>query len=499
MYRLLFFILLMPLYGSAQLQVANFFSGNMVLQRDRPIAVWGRALPACQVEVQLGTVKKTVKVKKDSSWILWLPRQKASSHPLSLQISCGDTAVRFDNLLIGDVWLCIGQSNMEWPMEKELHFAEEKANSHQPLLRFYNPVYAGKNIYGTAFPDSVIQRLTTEKFYTGSWQSCDSASFRTMSAVAYYFAKAITAKIKVPVGMINLSVGGAPLETFIDKDVLVNSQSFASKVKGNWIYNESLPVWVRQRATQNIGNNPLAPGDEAGPNHAFKPGFAYDAGIEMLTRMPVKGILCYQGESNAQESARVYEYAALSQLLVNDYRQKWKQPQLPFYFVQLSSIDTVNYKGHLWHLFRNEQRKMLQLIPGSGMAVCSDIGARHDVHPVNKKEVGERLARWALHKTYLAEIIPSGPLPVQAIYKKGKVFVSFQYAAKGLAASDGSTIRGFSTDGINEAKAVFGDQGIYIFTATKPAIIYYGWKPFSDGNLVNSVNLPASTFKVYVQ
>ena len=142
---------------------------------------------------------------------------------------------------------------------------------------------------------------------------------------------------------------------------------------------------------------------------------------------------------------------------------------------------------------------MLQLIPNSGMAVCSDIGAKDDVHPTNKKDVGERLARWALNKTYTQKIVPSGPLPLKATYSNGKVIVSFEYIAKGLKISDGKPLRGFSIDGMNDTKAIIGDNGIIIPVNTKPQYIYYGWKPFSDGNLINSENLPASTFKIPVK
>jgi sialate O-acetylesterase len=320
-----------------------------------------------------------------------------------------------------------------------------------------------------------------------------------MSAVAYYFGEKILHDINVPIGLINLSVGGAPLETFIDKTVLENNKQYSAKANGDWLMNDDLPVWVRERGKQNVGSLQNVPADESGKNHAFKPGFAYSAGIEPMLLMPVKGILCYQGESNAQEIERVNEYAALSKLMVDDYRKKWHIPQLPFYFVQLSSIDTLKYKGQLWPEFRNEQRKLLQLIPNSGMAVCSDIGAKDDVHPANKKDVGERLARWALNKTYGKDIIPSGPLPLSAKYANGKVVISFQYMARGLKTSDGKELKGFSIDGKNEASASIGDSGILILSEKKPEYIYYGWKSFSNGNLINSENLPASTFKIKVE
>ncbi len=470
----------------------------MVLQRDMPIPVWGKAVPGSKVEIRLGTIIKTTIAAKDSTWKLYLSKQPATHHPQSLFISSGDTAVQFHNILFGDLWLCIGQSNMEWPMMKEVHYNEEIRKSNQQLLRFYNPTYAGKNIFGTKFTDSVAAMLTAEAFYKGHWQTCDSNSFKLMSAVAYYFGKQITNETNIPVGLINLAIGGAPLETFISTNTLISSKQFSEKIKVDWLVNDVLPVWIRERGKQNVGSLKNVPNDEYGNNHAFKPGFAYEAGIAQILNMPIKGVLCYQGESNAQEIERVNEYAALSKLMIDDYREKWKQTDLPFYFIQLSSIDTVNYKGHLWPQFRNEQRKMLQLIPNSGMVVCSDIGFRNDVHPTNKKVVGERLARWALNATYGKAIIPSGPLPIKARYENGKVIIKFQHRAMGLKTSDGGSLKGFSVDSKNEIEAKFGDGGITIFVKRKPQYVYYGWQPFSKGNLINSEALPASTFKIKV-
>lgn len=493
-------ILFSPSLSIAQLKVAEIFSSNMVLQREAPVVVWGKAAPGRIVEVRMGVIMRKTVVTKDSAWKLFLPKQPVNNQPQSLLVSSGDTAVQFRNILIGDIWVCIGQSNMEWPMIKEQYWQNEIYNSDQPGIRLLNPPPAGRNVFGIAYTDSIVSRLTSERFYDwNGWQQCDSNSVKLMSAVAYYFAKNLYTKTGVPIGIINLSIGGAPLETFISTEALSNHPSFSNKVNGNWLLNKALPVWVRERGKQNIGKNTNAPIDEQGPNHAYKPGFAFEAGIKPLLQMPVKGILCYQGESNAQEIERVNEYADLSALMVSDYRKNWKQPQLPFYFIQLSSVDTIKYKGHLWPQFRDEQRKILRLIANSRMAVCSDIGAKDDVHPTNKKEVGERLARWALSKTYKQKIVPSGPLPLKAAYSNGKVIVTFEYIAKGLKISDGKTIKGFSIDGKTEADANFGNSGIVISVSSKPKFIYYGWKPFSDGNLINSENLPASTFKIKVQ
>lgn len=184
-------------------------------------------------------------------------------------------------------------------------------------------------------------------------------------------------------------------------------------------------------------------------------------------------------------------------LLINDYRRQWRQPDMPFYWVQLSSIDTTNYQSHYWPQFRDEQRKLLDEVKYGGMAVSSDIGFKNNVHPTNKKAVGERLARWALNKTYGRDIIRSGPLPLKAVYKNGRVIISFRYN-KELHTSDGKTLRGFSLNGRTDAEAMIENGQVIVPADIKPDHIYYGWKPYSDANLVNSAELPASTFKIEV-
>ena len=488
------------------LSVDKIFTNDMVLQRDQPIHIWGKGLPGATVRVTLAlqasavvarasstnqAISAVARVKPDSSWSVDLPAQAVSSQPRDLQIISGKKNILISNVLLGDIWICIGQSNMEWPMKSEMHYREAKATAYQPLLRFYNPNYAGKNIFNQYFSDSVLHNMSPEKFYAPTnWQLSDSNSFSAMSAVAYYFGKEIVSATKVAIGLINLSMGGAPLETFIGIDALKSSAQFAEKANEPWLTNPAIPTWVRERGNQNL---------RAGTNHPFKPGHAYASGIVPLFKMGIKGIINYQGESNAQELERVIEYAALTQLMVNDYRKGFKQPILPFYFVQLSSIDTLKYKGHYWPQFRNEQRKIMDLIKYSGMAVSSDIGAKDNVHPTNKKLVGERLARWALFKNYRVAVVPSGPFPLSAQYVNGQIIIDLNYVAGGLKTTDSKALRGFSLDGINEVAATIQQNNIHISAKTKPDFVYYGWKPYSDGNLVNSEQLPASTFKIKVQ
>ena len=490
-------LLLLPLTCISQLKVAKIFSDNMVLQRDKAIHIWGKAIPGSKVLVTFSAAQKNVIASADSLWSIYFKKQIVNTKPQSIIVKSGTQTVEFKNILIGDIWLCIGQSNMEFPMKNEMHFADEIKQNNQPLIRLYNPSYIGKNIFATAFTDSMNQQLESGNFYGNTtWQLCDSNSIKEMSAVGYYFGKEILQNEHIPIGLINLSIGGCPIETFIAKDVLKRSKQFSDKVTGNWLTNDALPVWIRERGQQNDGD--VKEANISGPNHGYKPGFAFETGIKPIIPLPIKGIIWYQGESNAQEIERVNEYDALQKIMMTDYRSDWHQPQMPFYWVQLSSIDTARYKSQLWPEFRNEQRKLLNMIQYGGMAVCSDIGFKNNVHPTDKKTVGERLARWALNKTYGKNIIPSGPLPIYAKYKSGKVIITFQYTGVGLKTSDGKIVRGFSVDATTDADAMIKDNEVNVISKQKPLYVYYAWKPFTDANLVNSENLPASTFKINV-
>lgn len=494
-----------PALAAGQFRLPGIFSDNMVLQRDRPVHVWGSCVPGDTVTVRFAGETKIVVAGSDSSWRVYFGKQPANPIPQAMSILHRDTAIEWKNLLVGDIWICLGQSNMEWPLSREAHWPGESAHADQPLIRLLNPPPAGRYIYGVPFSDSLRRRLTRDSFYLwNGWQVCDSQTAQPMSAVGYYFAKSIVAHRGVPVGLVNLSIGGAPIETFISRDALHNSPQFAAKVRpGNWLENEALPVWPRERGRQNLGDRSVngANGKPAnnGPNHAYKPGFAFASGIEPMLPLPVKGMIWYQGESNAQDSICVYEYRELFRLMVEDYRKKWRQPGLPVYWVQLSSIDTAQYNSALWPQFRDGQRRSLDDISHGGMAVSSDIGSRNDVHPTNKKEVGQRLARWALFDAYRQNIVPSGPLVSKVRYKKGKLKIRFKYRASGLSTADGQPLRGFSLDGRTRVDAVIEGKGITIPIPGNPAFVYYGWQPFSEGNLVNSEGLPASTFKIAVQ
>jgi sialate O-acetylesterase len=513
---LLISLFLAPVVVVAQFRLPEIFSDHMVLQRDQPIHLWGKGFPGQSVSVHCAGEWQQTTVKTDSTWSIYCTKQSARSSPQQIVLISGKDSLSLNDILIGDIWLCLGQSNMEFPMQREMHFKEELRQCDQPLIRLYNPAYTGKDWFGKPYTDSMLQRLTPGDFYKGDWRRCDSNSIKTMSAVGYYFGKDIAMRENIPIGLINLAIGGCPAETFIDP-ALLKTGPFAAKAKGDWLQNNSLPVWVRTRGDQNIAGNPQALRDEGGPDHPYKPGFAYSAGIKPMLPLPIRGVIWYQGESNAQEPERVDEYNDLLRLMIDGYRAAWNQPDMPFYWVQLSSIDTAHYSSRYWPEFRDDQRRLLDEVDHAGMAVCSDIGFKDNVHPTDKKDVGERLARWALNQTYGVDIRPSGPLPVSAVYRNGAMVISYRYAGGGLRTSDNGPVRGFSIDGQSDTgggpdvAAVIRDSTVVIEAAAyakasgdpaaagKPDYVYYGWKPFTDANLCNSDGLPASTFKLPVE
>lgn len=482
----------------SQLKLAEIFTDNMVLQRDQPIKIWGTAPPQSEILVNFQNKNQSTVADVDGNWEVEFEKQPATSQPQKIQVESAEKTITLKNILLGDLWLLIGQSNMEWPMSGEMHYDEEFKNANNNQLRFYNPKYVGKNIYGQAYNEDQRKKLAAgELFYEESWEVSDTSSFSAISAVGYYFGKQITNRKGIPVGLINLSIGGAPLETFVASETLKSNKDFSKKTEANWLSNEHLPDWIRERGRENtngqqIGNSPT------GPNHAYKPGFAFNTGIVPILKMPIKGILWYQGESNAQERDRVLEYPELQKLMIEDYRKKWEHPNLPFYWVQLSSIDTTNYDSHYWPEFRDGQRRLLDDLKNVGMAVSSDIGARNDVHPRNKRTVGHRLARWALKNEYGQNILVSGPLPEKAIYKDGSIIVDFKFTGKELKTSDGKSLQGFSIDGKSEVSANIKRNKVYIKTSEKPEFVYYSWQPWATGNLINPEGLPASTFKMEV-
>ena len=317
------------------------------------------------------------------------------------------------------------------------------------------------------------------------WKPCTPQQVAGFSAVAYYFGKMIQDSLNVPVGLICNAVGGSPTEAWIDRSTL--EFQFPAILR-DWTQNDFIQDWVRERALTNLQKK-----TDKLQRHPYEPCYLYETGIQTLEQYPIKGVIWYQGESNAHN---MEAHEKLFSLLVQSWRRNWQSPELPFYFVQLSSLNRPS-----WPWFRDSQRQLMQQIPHTGMAVSSDKGDSLDVHPRDKRPIGERLARWALHKEYgFSNLLPSGPLFKSAQVEGKQVVVDFLYG-KGLQPSNGKEIIGFDiaeTDGLYyPAKATIQGERIILHSpqVKTPLFIRYGWQPFTRANLMNAEGLPASTFR----
>lgn len=500
---------LLALAGRAA-ELDPWFGEGMVLQRDQPILVRGTARPGAAVLVRLDQTAVGANADADGRWSARFPARAASTRPIELEAKDGIADVRLGDILVGDIWLAAGQSNMEYPLRREAHAAEELPRATLPLVRLRHHAFAGQYVGARRLDADTVARMTPERFFEGAWSACSPESAGDVSAVGYYFARRLAATTGVPIGLVNYAVGGAPIESFISVDALRRSPDFSRKVAGDWLRNEAIEgSFVRLRARQHLGGTPGAPKDGLGLNHGYKPGFAWAAGPARITAFAIKGVLWYQGESNAIRAVDVEEYGALMKLLVADWREQWRDPALPFLTCQLPSI--AEPARSYWPRFREVQRRLEESTERYGMAVTLDLGAPKDVHPKEKREVGERLARWALFHWYgHAEIRPSGPLPTRAVYDGQTITVSFRFG-QGLACKPGVTplLEVLCENGNRSGEfapvgpaRIVGDRLVVDFPADpaqpnrKPAAIRYAWAMDAQAALVNDAGLPATPFQL---
>jgi hypothetical protein len=495
----------------AGLKPAPVFGDNMVLQRDMPLPVWGTAEPNTSVEVSFADRVSRTTADQNGCWKVSLNPLPSSSRPQILHVAAESPGgawetLQFTNVLIGEVWIAAGQSNMEWPLKRDEFAAETLAAAQQPGLRLLNLDFVSKYGFGTAFTHQQLASMKPGSFFNGRWNETSPDTAKPFSAIGFYFGWKLHQELNVPVGIIHLAVGGSPTEAWIRRHAMEGHNSLLPLVSGNWLTNELLGAWCRERGTQNLGQHLVrgddVPGDDLGPNHPFKPGFLWQAGLEPLAPFAMRGVIWYQGESNAQEPGRVRQHEMLFKLLVDDWRDQWKQGAFPFLFCQISSIGTERgYQAQYWPHFRDSQRRMLASIENSAMVVTSDLGDPVDVHPRNKRDVGHRLALAALGMVYQRDNVTSGPLFAAARHIEREVWISFSYA-EGLQTTDGAAPNGFEVAGVDQVfhpvtariqsdSVVLNCDGI-----TAPAQVRYGWMPFPKPplNLCNAAGLPASTF-----
>lgn len=486
-----------------RLKIPPVFGSHMVLQADAELPVWGQSKSNSKVTVTLGDVSRRTVANAMGEWKVRLPAQVASAESASMEIKAAGDRILFTDVLVGEVWVCAGQSNMEWTLAQSANGHEELSQVNIPQLRLLH-LAAGARGSSSRYTPQHLSRLSPQTYCEGEWKPASANSARSFSAVAWYFGRRLQDELKVPVGLICPAVGGTPAEAWIPRQALEADPDLKGLVAGNWLDNERLSEFCRLRGQQNllaaIQAGESIPGDSLGPNHSFKPGFMWDSGIRPLIPFAIRGAIWYQGESNAETSERAFEHQELFPLLVKQWRTKWGQGDFPFLFVQLPALNRAE-----WPWFRDGQRRMLGQLKNVGMAVTIDTGHPTDVHPKRKKPVGERLAIWALGTTYQSKTHAtySGPMFDVAERKSDSILVSFKHVGSGLKSSDGKPLRHFEVcgeDGVfHKAIARIVGQNVISLSSVevlKPIDARYAWLPYPDPsvNLFNSADLPASPF-----
>lgn len=470
-------------YGG--LQLSPLYTDNMILQRDCPLTIKGKANAGEKITVKIDKQKKTAVAGGNGHWQVQLSPMEAGG-PYVLTVMTPAKTLTYRNVLVGEVWLCSGQSNMAFMVKQAAGAKEALALAGNDRIRLYD---MKPRVFTDAVSwDSLTLACLNRLDYYGhtAWQPAGAESVADFSAVAYYFGKMLADSLKVPVGLICNAIGGAPAEAFIDRKTMEFHPVLVDELY-DWTRNDALQDWVRGRAALNMKNSPVK-----GQRHPYEPCYLYETGILPLAGFPLKGVIWYQGESNAHN---VELHETVFPALVESWRRTWGT-ELPFYYVQLSGINRP-----AWPHFRDSQRRLLKKIGHTGMAVSADLGHPTDVHPVYKKEVGERLAYWALNREYgYPHVVPSGPLFKNVEFRDGAAYVEFEYG-KGLKSSDGKPLRSFEIAGDDRlfvpAEAVVEGERVKVTHSRikEPKYVRYGWKPYPDGNLVNGAGLPASTFR----
>lgn len=487
--------------------VDAIFGDHMVVQRDKPVVVFGSAAAGESVTVTFGKDSAKAQASASGRWLVKLPARRATTAPAEIRVDGAGSALVLKDVLVGDVWVAAGQSNMEFPLDRDVEGSSELKATADDAVRVATFRVQSMEAGAKPLAQASVKLLEADRLYAGGWAVAAGEAAKRASAVAYWFAKKVRAETGVPVGIVGYAIGGAPLESFVSKDAL-QAGGFGKKLSGDWMQNPELPDWVRSRAGQNLAGVAGVPADALGMNHAYKPALAWEAGMGRITAFPVRGFLWYQGESNAIESARVAEYPELQRVMAADWRAQWGDATLPFYFVQLSSCEGSDRMR--WGEFRDLQRRAAELIPApSGMAVSYDFGpppaSKNDVHPTQKRPVGERLAMLALRDVYdRPRSVAEGPAPASATKSGDAIQIRFRNAAD-LAAKSGEVV-GFeiSADGMQFVPAVASITGVTVTVraegVSSPTVVRYAWAPWSrDANLANGAGLPAPTFTMQVR
>ena len=527
----------------AAVKMPAIFGDHMVLQRDGAVPVWGWAEPGEAITVTAGGAVARATAGPDGKWMAKLPSLTRSETPIEVAVAGKSNTLTFHDVLVGDVWLCSGQSNMEFNTGRASNAAEALPKADHPEIRFF--LVANRAV-----------RFNPQDDCQGKWEVCTPATAKKFSAVGYFFADQIAAAEKTPVGLIGSYVPGSAAPPWISVEPLLADPELEKKyargyeklsanfdalkiAHDQWQkdfgddYTKALGHYypLRNKAKQEGLPEPTPPPKPAVPEPFFPkpPSFFYNGMIAPVIPYALKGVLWYQGESNAGDEL----YSKLFSALIRDWRSRWGQGDFPFLFVQLPNYglrtnepaQKQDGRDSGWVVVREAQLATLKTVPATGMAVTIDVGDGANLHPLNKIDVANRLARIARHVAYGEDLVFSGPIYDSFTINGGKVVIKFKWTGTGLkmgappapaslsgtipvttpAMAPASELKGFAIAGADKkfvwAKAAIESPDtvtVWSDEVKQPVAVRYGWAENPETNLYNSADLPASPFRTEI-
>ncbi|TWT36073.1 hypothetical protein KOR34_09720 [Posidoniimonas corsicana] len=475
---------LLPAPALADVKLPNIFSDHMVLQRNQANKVWGQAEPGESVRVTIADQSHEATADEEGLWSVELDSLDAGG-PHTL-LAKGKNEVAVNDVLVGEVWVCSGQSNMQWSINNSYDADLEKLVANNPKLRMIN------------FPQVGVQ----EPIFSHDdrrWMLSSQDNIGNFSAVGYYFGKQLQETLGVPVGMINNAWGGSACEAWINRDEI--KQAGFDKLMERWEQMESEydelatvdePTDEQRRRLRDLRRNMRG---------NARPANIYNGVLKSHLGYGIRGAIWYQGETNA---GRSYQYRELFPLMISNWREEWGQGDFPFYWVQLADFmgesDQPEESG--WAELREAQTMTQDKLPNTGEAVIIDIGEGRDIHPRNKRDVGNRLARLALANDYGYEIAHRSPRFSSMEVADGKAVLSFDHVDGGLRPFDTNDPVGFAIAGTDkkfvwaQAKVVDGDRiEVWSDEVSEPAAVRYGWGNNPVVNVYDGAHLPLTPFR----
>ena len=466
----------------ADVRLPALFSDNVVLQQGGEAPVWGWADEGEEVKVTFRG--KTVKARaKDGKWKVELIRLKAGG-PDNLVVE-GKNRIELKNVLVGEVWICSGQSNMEWPMKSAFERDAAIAASSNPQLRLF------------LVPKTKADEPRDD--VKADWKDAGPESTPNFSAVAYYFGRDLQKALKVPVGLIETCWGGSPAEVWMSRRVLEANPEYKRDILDTYPaaeqkYKQVLAAYRKQKADAEHEGKEFT---NAPPWQVWKPTELYNGMIAPVIPFAIKGAIWYQGESNA---GRAEQYRRLFVDMIKNWRHDWGEGSFPFLEVQLAPFVPKNSQPGTWPELREAQVHATKVLPKVGIAVITDVGEKDDIHPTKKEPVGARLALAARAIAYGDHIVYSGPMYKGMKVRGDKAIIRFKHVGSGLVAKDGE-LKGFTIAGEDRkfvpAQADIEGNTVVVHSpeVAKPVAVRYGWEDYPVVNLWNKDGLPASPFR----